>query len=109
NGTGVSLDSYSPGPTGSAPYYWAENKEYTSGKVTATSGQEFDQAMTPTPNPYAGMFRADYPWGEQEFNDIAKSGQSARGGYILMSAGIDRLYGHGFKGSTRLTTDDIVQ
>jgi type II secretory pathway pseudopilin PulG len=74
---------------GIASYYIAENEEYTAATgLAATSGRNYDQTTTDgsTPRP-----RALTPQSLQAvFRD---SGNTARGGYILLSAGADRAYG----------------
>jgi len=80
-------------------YYFDENREYTNptannNSLIATSGSAMPQ------NSFGATF------GPAELSNIASNngGTTVRGGYVLISAGIDRLYG-----MKNGKTDDIVQ
>jgi type II secretory pathway pseudopilin PulG len=70
-------------PTSGSPpgYYYDENKEYTTGTLKATSGASFTQSYF-TAGDLNKVVSADN-----------STGNKVRGGYALISAGIDRFYG----------------
>jgi type II secretory pathway pseudopilin PulG len=97
---------------GAAGYYWAENQEYTTAtKLTATSGANANQAANPQGmNGNVSSTLSQQGTGVQELASMVQSSGSpptARGGYLIMSAGPDRLYGK--KVGTTSASDDIFQ
>jgi len=109
--TGAIVDT-SSAPTMVAPYYLAENMEYTSGSVTSTSGTVYNQVTASSTK--TGGTLSDPAQAVTDFNNMvgvgSGTGTTARGGYLLISAGMDHLYGRPYKnGSAPSGSDDIVQ
>ena len=86
--------------TGAAPgtiagYYYDENKEYTTTSLKATSGSTYAQSSS--------------NFGAGDLNKIVSVDQSTggkvRGGYVLISAGIDRFFGTVTSGSVKKNDD----
>jgi type II secretory pathway pseudopilin PulG len=80
---GVSTPAARDNPTGGlAAYYLAENAEYTTANASpvASTGRSYDQKDAPLTSQTLGAMVSD-------------SGNTAKGGYLLLSAGADRLYG----------------
>jgi hypothetical protein len=74
---------------GLAAYYVAENEEYTTATaLTTPNGHTFDQTKTDEATPR----QAKLTWRllESTFGNL---NTPAKGGYMLLSAGPDRLYG----------------
>jgi prepilin-type N-terminal cleavage/methylation domain-containing protein len=93
---GVAL-SYSP--TTPSGYYYNENVEYTNTTtLVATSGSVISQQPGNMYSPGPGV---------TELNSRVTVGGGATGGFVLISAGIDRIYGRVASNSNR--TDDIVK
>lgn len=101
-----------PAP-GAGSYYWRENSEYTSSTtLTATSGVVMNQnpGLPLKGSMFSGLTGAD------EINYYVKenagTGTGIRGGYIIICAGFDRLYGApngNASGSSAKPSDDIVR
>ncbi len=87
-------------------YYFDENLEYTTATaLQATSGAVFDETK-------GDMGSSASAKGPTRLNAVASSGTgtntNARGGFVLISAGIDRLYGNSLVGAGK-ASDDIIR
>lgn len=70
-------------------YYYKENEEYTtSTTLVATSGSVMSQATGNMANPTTGAAELN-----SRVSNGSGAGISATGGFVLISAGIDRIYG----------------
>jgi prepilin-type N-terminal cleavage/methylation domain-containing protein len=112
---GTIVDTSSTNPA-IAPYYLADNMEYTSGTIKSTSGTVINQTSVGLGGGQmsTGGTLSQPAQAVTDFNNMAGVGSgaamTARGGYLLISAGSDRVFGRAYKGANAPTTsDDIFQ
>jgi len=112
---GVTVPVAGADTTFTSAYCLRDNEEYTKAKLVTAQGNVYDQTVT---NP-AGWNPTDKTLRVKDLEDFASDGglpARARGGFILVSAGADRLYGSSGKEiqvpppgkSPPLPTDNIV-
>jgi type II secretory pathway pseudopilin PulG len=101
SGNPVTEATYSAGAPTPPSYYYQENAEYTNPSskfLKASSGVSLPQSK-------ANFQAQDASHKTANLDDLVRNnGAAVRGGYVLMSAGIDRVYGT--RGTA--TSDDVV-
>ncbi len=95
------------GAPGAASYYRAENKEYLDGIIRSPSGATFNEGTL-----------SQYSTGRSGASGLSSTisamypttGATSRGGYVLISAGYDRIYGSRYLGASVMDapSDDVV-
>jgi len=91
---GVSMPVAADNNNAPAGYFLRDNLEYTNGKLTTANGTLYDQlAMNAAgaPSPGQALRSKDL----QKYASDSGTPPNARGGFMLISAGADRLYGCG--------------
>jgi prepilin-type N-terminal cleavage/methylation domain-containing protein len=93
-------------------YHWLDNAEYTTASITAASGRVCPQTNIGGATKFGALSNAND--GQKELESIIMGGPSnapsARGGFILISAGSDRIYGKVISNNgPAIFSDDIIR